>query len=126
MIRALLAPLLIGALSLGLALPAAAAKKPAPAPPPLTPAPVVAAERAFAADGVALGIKQSFLQHMADDAIVFQPDPVNAREAISARGGVTTSRSGRSRPTAPGSGSMTEGRAAPPGTRLDRTARRAS
>jgi ketosteroid isomerase-like protein len=85
MIRALLAPLLIGALSLGLALPAAAAKKPAPAPPPLTPAPVVAAERAFAADGVALGIKQSFLQHMADDAIVFQPDPVNAREAISAQ-----------------------------------------
>lgn len=77
--------LLAVSLAFGLALPAAAARKKPPAPPPLTPAPVVAAERAFAADGLSLGIKQSFLKHMADDAIVFQPDPVNAREAISAQ-----------------------------------------
>ena len=84
MIRSPLAPLVAFSLALGLALPADAAKKPK-APPPLTPAPVVAAERAFAADGLAMGIKQSFLKHMADDAIVFQPEPMNAREAISAQ-----------------------------------------
>ncbi|MDF2900198.1 MAG: hypothetical protein K0Q62_257, partial [Phenylobacterium sp.] len=38
------------------------------------PAPVVAAERAFAADGLALGIKGSFLKHAAAEAIVFGPD----------------------------------------------------
>jgi hypothetical protein len=43
---------------------------------------VVAAERAFAADGSRLGVKQSFLAHMAPDAIVLQPDPVNARETF--------------------------------------------
>lgn len=85
MIRPLLAPLLISVLALGLALPADAARKPAPAPPPLTPAPVVAAERAFAADGLTMGIKGSFLKHMADDAIVFQPELRNAREAVSAQ-----------------------------------------
>jgi ketosteroid isomerase-like protein len=69
---------------LAFASPAAAAKKPKP-PPPVTPAEVVAAERAFAADGLALGVKQSFLKHMADDAMLFQPDPVNAREAVSAQ-----------------------------------------
>lgn len=77
--------LLAASLALGLALPAAAAARKAKVPAPLTPAPVVAAERAFAADGLALGIKQSFLKHMADDAVVFQPDPVNAREAVSAQ-----------------------------------------
>jgi ketosteroid isomerase-like protein len=81
MIRPLIAA---GLISLALALPASAARKPAP-PPPVTPAPVVAAERAFAADGLAMGVKQSFLKNMADDAIVFQPDPMNAREAISAQ-----------------------------------------
>ena len=40
---------------------------------------VEAAERAFAADGLALGIRDSFLKHMADDAIMFAPGPVNAR-----------------------------------------------
>jgi len=40
---------------------------------------VEAAERAFAADGLALGVKRSFLRHMADDAIIFTPDPTNAR-----------------------------------------------
>jgi len=84
MTRPLLAHLLVGLLTIGLALPAAAARKPKE-PAPLTPAPVVAAERAFAADGLALGVKQSFLKHMADDAIVFQPNPVNAREAVSAQ-----------------------------------------
>jgi ketosteroid isomerase-like protein len=47
---------------------------------PKTPADQVeAAERAFAADGLALGIKASFLKHMADDAIIFTPAPTNAR-----------------------------------------------
>lgn len=49
---------------------------------PITPAPVVAAERAFAADGYALGVKKSFLAHMADDAILMTPDPANAREVF--------------------------------------------
>ncbi|PIC02015.1 DUF4440 domain-containing protein [Caulobacter sp. X] len=40
---------------------------------------VEAAERAFAADGLALGVRDSFLKHMADDAIVFAPGPVSAR-----------------------------------------------
>lgn len=44
------------------------------------PAPVVAAERAFAADGLTLGIKRSFLKHAAADAILFQPDPVRTHE----------------------------------------------
>jgi ketosteroid isomerase-like protein len=64
--------------------------QPAPSPPDArrapaaapTPEPVVAAERAFAADGLALGIKRSFLKHSADDAIILQPDPVNAHEAM--------------------------------------------
>ncbi len=46
---------------------------------PADPAPVVAAERAFAADGLKLGIRASFLAHSAPDAIVFRPDPVNAQ-----------------------------------------------
>jgi len=49
---------------------------------PVTPDPVVAAERAFAADGYVMGIKKSFLAHMADDAILMTPDPVNARETF--------------------------------------------
>ena len=59
-----------------IALPASAATA------PVTPAPVVAAERAFAADGYALGVKKSFLGHMAPDAILMTPDPVNARETF--------------------------------------------
>ncbi len=50
-------------------------------------APVEAAERAFATDGLALGIRGSFLRHMADDAIVFAPGPVNAREFYEKRPG---------------------------------------
>lgn len=48
---------------------------------------IEAAERAFAADGLALGIKGSFLKHMADDAIVFDPAPVNAKALYGARSG---------------------------------------
>jgi ketosteroid isomerase-like protein len=62
--------------ALGLALPAVAAIA------PVTPAPVVAAERAFAADGYVMGVKKSFLAHMTDDAILMTPDPVKAREAF--------------------------------------------
>jgi ketosteroid isomerase-like protein len=46
---------------------------------------IEAAERAFAADGLALGVRGSFLKHMADDAIVFEPAPVNAKAAWRAR-----------------------------------------
>ena len=49
------------------------------------PSAVVAAERAFAADGLAMGIKGSFLKHAAQDAIVFAPGPVNAQALYSAR-----------------------------------------
>lgn len=48
---------------------------------------IEAAERAFAADGLALGIKGSFLKHMADDAIVFDPAPVNAKALYGAQSG---------------------------------------
>lgn len=44
-----------------------------------SPAEIEKAERAFAADGLALGIRDSFLKHMADDAIVFRPEPVKAK-----------------------------------------------
>lgn len=46
---------------------------------------IEAAERAFAADGLALGIKGSFLKHMADDAIVFEPFPVAAKPLYAGR-----------------------------------------
>jgi hypothetical protein len=49
------------------------------------PSAVVAAERAFAADGLALGIKQSFLKHSTADAILFAPDPVKAHELYAGR-----------------------------------------
>ncbi len=52
---------------------------------PITPAPVVQAERDFAADGAANGIKKSFLAHMADDAIVLNPDPVSAKALYGAQ-----------------------------------------
>lgn len=57
---------------------------------PKTPADQVeAAERAFAADGLALGVKTSFLKHMADDAIIFTPAPTNARAFYEARAAET-------------------------------------
>lgn len=49
------------------------------------PAPVIAAERAFAADGLTLGYKASFLKHSAADAIIMQPGPVNAHETLKAQ-----------------------------------------
>ena len=45
------------------------------------------AERAFAADGLALGVRGSFLKHMADDAIVFAPFPVSAKALYAGRSG---------------------------------------
>lgn len=50
-----------------------------------SPAAIEAAERAFAADGLALGIRDSFLKHMADDAIVFRPGPVSAKALYESR-----------------------------------------
>ncbi|MFN3584787.1 DUF4440 domain-containing protein [Phenylobacterium sp.] len=41
----------------------------------ITPAPVVAAERAFAADGLELGVRDSFLKHSAPEGIVLAPEP---------------------------------------------------
>ncbi|CAN7167491.1 DUF4440 domain-containing protein [Phenylobacterium sp. LjRoot219] len=49
------------------------------------PAPVIAAERAFAADGAAHGVQASFLRWSAPDAIVFAPGPVNAQALYAAQ-----------------------------------------
>jgi ketosteroid isomerase-like protein len=51
---------------------------------PITPAPVVAAERAFAADGLALGVRDSFLKHSAPEGIVLAPEPILAKAAFAA------------------------------------------
>ncbi|MDO9222725.1 MAG: DUF4440 domain-containing protein [Caulobacter sp.] len=51
---------------------------------PVTPAPVVAAERAFAVDGYAMGVKASFLKHSSPEAILLQPGPVNAHQTLAA------------------------------------------
>jgi hypothetical protein len=52
---------------------------------PADPAPVVAAERAFAARAGVIGIAPSFLEYMADDALVFSPDPLLAKAVYSVR-----------------------------------------
>lgn len=49
------------------------------------PAPVIAAERAFSARAAEVGVAPSFLQFMSDDAILFAPQPVNAKAFYSAR-----------------------------------------
>jgi ketosteroid isomerase-like protein len=49
----------------------------AAAPPKIDPAPVVAAERAFAADGAVMGVGPSFLKHSTADSIVIGPGGVN-------------------------------------------------
>lgn len=67
------------ALALALAAPIAAH-----AAPPADPGEVVAAERAFAADGLALGVKQSFLKHSAPTAIVLNPEPQLAQAVYGA------------------------------------------
>lgn len=46
-----------------------------------TPAPLVAAERAFAADGVAHGVMRSFLAHSTLEAIIIEA-PSNAHESL--------------------------------------------
>lgn len=46
---------------------------------------VIAAERAFAEDGLAHGINLSFPRHAAPDAIIFAPGPVNVRERFAGR-----------------------------------------
>lgn len=58
---------------------------PALAAPAADPAEVVAAERAFAVDGLALGIRQSFLKWSAPEAILFAPDPVKAHDLYGSR-----------------------------------------
>ncbi|MBL8556299.1 MAG: nuclear transport factor 2 family protein [Phenylobacterium sp.] len=60
----------------------AAAVLAAPAAAEITPAPVVAAERAFAADGLELGVQGAFLKHSAPEGIVLQPEPVLAKAAF--------------------------------------------
>jgi len=52
---------------------------------PSDPAPVVAAERAFAARAAEVGIGPSFLEFMTDDAVVFAPDPLLAKAVYGAR-----------------------------------------
>jgi ketosteroid isomerase-like protein len=68
---------LAAALVMALALPAGAHAA-------ADPAPVVAAERAFAADGLALGVKDSFLKHSAPEAIVLNPEPQLAKAVFGA------------------------------------------
>jgi hypothetical protein len=58
--------------ALALAGPAAAAG-------PADPASVIAAERAFSARAGQVGVSASFLEFMADDAVVFAPGPVGAK-----------------------------------------------
>jgi hypothetical protein len=53
--------------------------------PPATPAPVIAAERAFSARAGVVGIGPSFLEYMTDDAIAFSPDPRLARAVYGGR-----------------------------------------
>jgi hypothetical protein len=47
-------------------------------------APVIA-EHAFAARAAEIGVAPSFLEFMADDAVIFSPDPVNAKAFYGAR-----------------------------------------
>jgi ketosteroid isomerase-like protein len=49
---------------------------------PIDPAPVVAAERAFAVDGLELGVQASFFKHSAPEGIVFAPEPILAKAAF--------------------------------------------
>jgi hypothetical protein len=58
---------------------------PAKAGPAADPAPVIAAEHAFAARAAVIGVPPSFLEFMTDDAIVFSPDPLLARAVYGAR-----------------------------------------
>lgn len=53
--------------------------------PPITPEPIVATERAFAADGFETGVKASFVKYAAPDAIMFAPGPVNVHDYFAAQ-----------------------------------------
>jgi ketosteroid isomerase-like protein len=46
---------------------------------------LVEAERSFAAASVAKGIRAAFLEYLADDAVVFLPEPMNGKEGYSNR-----------------------------------------
>lgn len=46
---------------------------------------LVQAERSFAQTSVAKGMREAFLSFLADDALIFRPGPVNAKEAWLAR-----------------------------------------
>jgi ketosteroid isomerase-like protein len=70
---------MIAAFALSLLVPTAAHAAPAG-----DPAQVVAAERAFAADGLALGVKESFLKHSAPTGIVLNPEPQLAQAVYGA------------------------------------------
>lgn len=48
----------------------------------VTPSPVVAAERAFAADGAKRGWAAAFRAYAAPEAVMLSPDPVNAHESL--------------------------------------------
>ncbi|MFL5295410.1 MAG: DUF4440 domain-containing protein [Phenylobacterium sp.] len=70
---------------LGLITAAMAATGAYAAAPAADPAPVIAAERAFAARAGEVGVAPSFLEFMADDAIVFAPGPMLARAVYTGR-----------------------------------------
>jgi len=72
------------AMGLALTLPAAAQAAAHAADPAPNPSAVVAAERAFAADGEAMGVKESFLKHSAPEAIVLNPEPQLAKAVFGA------------------------------------------
>lgn len=70
---------LLLALPLALAIAACATRE---RPAEVTPAPVIAAERAFAADGAERGWVAAFRRAAAPDAITLSPGPVNAQENL--------------------------------------------
>lgn len=78
--RKMLAAACAAAISLALAAPTRAS-------PPAIPdtAPLLSAERAFAARAAAVGVEASFLESMAPDAMVLRPDPVSAHTAYTSR-----------------------------------------
>lgn len=76
---AALVPTMMRALFFALALGACASAPSAEAP---SAAPVIAAERAFAADAAQRGWAAAFRRYAAADAITLSPDPVNAHEQL--------------------------------------------
>lgn len=72
-------PILLLALSLALAVAACATRE---RPAEVTAAPVIAAERAFAADGAERGWAAAFRRAAAPDGMTLSPGPVNAHESL--------------------------------------------